>query len=180
MIVINKTFIMKHIILLLAITSSVLFSSCEGDQGPPGQDGVNILGQVFEANVSFTPNNDYGSLVTIPSNIEVFESDAILVYWLEDVVSDGNGGTIDVWSPLPQTIYVDNGSFQYTFNHTFLDVFLFLQGDIDLNTISSNFTNNQIFRIAIVPAEFATNAPSMSDILDQYNIDDTTLETVSF
>lgn len=171
---------MKHIILLLAIATSALFSSCEGDQGPPGQVGTNILGQVFEANVNFTINNDYRNLVSIPSNIEVFESDAILVYWLEDVVSDGSGGTVDVWSPLPQTIYVDNGSFQYTFNHTFLDVLLFLQGDIPLNTIDSGFTNNQIFRIAIVPAEFATNSPSMSDIIDQYNIDDTTLETVTF
>ena len=173
---------MKHIALLLVIATSVLFSSCEGDQGPPGQDGVNILGQVFEANVNFTINNDYRNLITIPSNIEVFESDAILVYWLEDVVNDGNGGSLDVWSPLPQTIYLDDlgGSFQYTFNHTFIDVLIFLQGDINLNDLGSDFTDNQIFRIAIVPAEFATNPPSMSDLLNQFNIDDTTIETVSF
>ncbi len=169
---------MKHISILLAIITTVFFSSCEGDQGPPGQDGINILGQVFEANVSFTPNNNFSTLVTIPSNVEVFESDVILVFWLEDVVSDGNGGSLDVWSPLPQTIFVDNGSFQYNFNHTFLDVSLFLQGDINLNSLGSGFTNNQIFRIAVVPVDFAINNPSMSDLLSRFDIDDSQIEPI--
>jgi len=158
---------MKKILLLLVVGSSLLFSSCEGDQGPPGESGINILGQVFEATVDFEASNDYQQLVIIPNNVEVFESDVILAYWLEDVVPDGNGGTLDVWSPLPQTIYLDGeGSFQYTFNHSFVDVLLFLQGDIDFGALGNGFTNDQTFRIAIVPSEFADANLTMDQLVN--------------
>jgi hypothetical protein len=158
---------MKNILLLIAITGSLIFSSCEGDPGPPGAPGINILGQVFEVTVNFTAGNEFSQLVNIPSNVEVFESDVILVYWLEDVVPDGTGGTLDVWSQLPQTIYLDGGgSFQYTFNHTFIDVLLFLQGDVDLSTLGSGFTIDQVFRIAIVPSEFADANLTMEQIMN--------------
>lgn len=158
---------MKYIFLLFTITGSLFLTSCEGDPGPPGEPGINILGQVFEATVDFTVNNDFQQLVTIPSNVEVFESDVILVYWLEDVVPDGSGGTIDIWSQLPQTIYLDTGgSFQYTFNHTFVDVLLFLQGDIDLSELGNGFTNDQTFRIAVVPSEFADANLTMDQLMN--------------
>lgn len=168
---------MKKALLFLAVSVSFIFIACEGDPGPPGPEGapgINILGQVFEVNVDFNSGNDFRQLVTIPSDVEVFESDVILVYWLEDVVS----GDIDVWSPLPQTIYVDEGSFQYTFNHTFIDVLLFLQGDIDLNSLGSGFTNDQIFRIAVVPSEFAQDGLSMSQLLDGLQMDPSEITTI--
>ncbi len=162
---------MKKFLLLFAALSVTLFTSCEGDPGPPGEPGINILGQVFEVNVDFTQGNNYQQLVTIPNNIEVFESDAILVYWLEDVVNDG-GGSLDVWSPLPQTIYLDEGgSFQYTFNHTFVDVLLFLQGDVNLGTLGNAFTNDQIFRIAVVPSEFGDADLTMEEIENSGNFE---------
>ncbi|MDX1463374.1 MAG: hypothetical protein R3359_09970, partial [Marinirhabdus sp.] len=142
--------------------------------GPPGAPGINILGQVFEVNVDLNANNDFRQLITIPTDIEVFESDAILVYWLEEVAP----GNLDVWSPLPQTIYVNDGSFQYTYNHTFVDVLLFLQGDIDLNTLGPEFTNDQIFRIAIVPAEFASEGVSMEYLMEQGIIDTDSIITL--
>lgn len=161
---------MKNILFLFAITGSLFLTSCEGDPGPPGppgDPGINILGQVFEVSVDFTEANGFQQLVTIPSNVEVFESDVILVYWLEDVVPDGSGGTLDLWSPLPQTIYLDGGgSFQYTFNHSFVDVLLFLQGDIDLTTLGNGFTNDQVFRIAVVPSEFADANLTMQQIMN--------------
>jgi len=158
---------MKKIFLLFAITGSLTFSSCEGDPGPPGAPGINILGQVFEVTVNFTEGNDFSRLVTIPSNVEVFESDVILVYWLEDVVPDGAGGTLDIWSQLPQTIYLEGGgSFQYTFNHSFIDVLLFLHGDVDLTTLGNGFTIDQVFRIAIVPSEFADANLTMEQIMN--------------
>ncbi len=153
---------MKKILLLLSLSSLLLLSSCYTEN-----DTIQLasLSQVFETTVDFTNSNDYSQLVNIPLDIEVYESDVILVYWLEDVISDGTGGTFDVWTPLPQTIYTTQGSFQYSFNHTFIDVFLFLQGDINLDSLSSNLTNNQTFRIAIVGAEFAKTNPSMQQVL---------------
>lgn len=170
---------MKNLILFLAAVSTFFITSCEGPEGPPGEPGINILGQVFEANVTFTQGNEFQQLITFPSGIEVFESDVVLVYWLEDVVSDGSGGTLDVWSQLPQTIYLDGGgSFQYTFNHTFVDALIFLQGDVDLNTLGNGFTNDQIFRIAIVPSEFGTADLTMEALLHNLDLEPAQIETL--
>lgn len=154
---------MKKIFSFLFLATLLLLSSCYIEN-----DNIEVasLSQVFETTVDFTNSNDYSQLVNIPLDIEVYESDVILVYWLEDVISDGTGNTIDVWTPLPQTIYTNQGSFQYSFNHTFIDVFLFLQGDINLDSLSGGLTFNQTFRIAIIGAEFAKTNPSMQQVLD--------------
>ena len=120
----------------------------------------------FEATVDFTANNEFQQLVTIPSNVEVFESDVILVYLLEDVVSDGNGGSLDVWSQLPQTFFVSQGTLVYNFDYTFVDVRLFLDGNFDLNTLGSEFTNDQTFRIAVVPSEYGDARIPMDELLE--------------
>ncbi|MDN3723429.1 collagen-like protein [Aequorivita sp. SDUM287046] len=166
---------MKNILLFLAITTTVLFTSCEGDPGPPGQDGVSFLGQVFETTVTFNNGNNYENLVSFPVNIEVFESDAVLVYHLVETVS-GNGGPIDVWEQLPQTYFVNQGTLVYNFDHTFLDVRLFLDANFDLTLLDSGFTNNQTFRIAIVPAEFAQTKPSMEVLLRTIEMENSQIE----
>ncbi len=157
---------MKKFIVLII---SLALISCEGPQGPPGPpgfDGINILGNVFEANVTFSPGNGYSSLIPFPNNYEVFESDVVMVYLLEEQVSDPSG-PIDVWTPLPQSFFLNDGSqVVYNFNHTFLDVNLFLDGNVNLNSLGPGFTNNQIFRIAVLPAEFAD---SFDGNLENYN-----------
>ncbi len=166
---------MKKIISAFAITAALIFTACEGDQGPPGEDGINILGNVFETTVDFTNNNDYSNIITIPNNIEVFESDVVLVYLLEDVVPDGQGGSLDVWSQLPQTFFTNQGTFIYNFDHTFIDVRLYLYADFDLNLLDNQFTNDQTFRIAILPAEFADAQLEMSDLLETINVSENNL-----
>ena len=88
---------MKNILLFFALSTTILFTSCEGDPGPQGEPGINILGQVFEVNVDFQYNSSTGlqeSLVVIPTSVEIFESDVILVYRLEKIV-DINGTPTD-------------------------------------------------------------------------------------
>jgi len=165
---------MKKILLTFAACLTFILSSCEGPQGPPGPPGINILGQVYEVNIDFTAGNNYSQIVTFPNDIIVYESDVVLIYWLEEV-----SGTLDVWSPLPQTIYFNDGSFQYTFNHTFVDANIFLQGDIDLSTLGNGFTRDQVFRIAIVPSEFATDSMSMDELLEGLQMDSTQIESIS-
>ena len=160
---------MKKLFILFALVSVSFFSSCEGDRGPQGEPGINILGQVFEVTVDFGPGNDYSRLISVPANIEVFESDAILVYLLEDVVPDGNGGSLDVWSQLPQTIFVSQGTLVYNFDHTFVDVRLFLDGNFNLDTLGSEFTNDQTFRIAVVPSEYGDARIPMDELLEKIN-----------
>ena len=147
---------MKTKFLILSMLLIVI-TACEGDRGPQGPPGTNILGQVFEVTVDFSPANDYQVLVEFPQNIEVFESDVVMVYLLETQISDPTG-PIDVWTPLPQSFFFDNGSeLVYNFNHTFLDVNLFLDGNSNLDTIPFEFIEDKVFRIAILPADFANN-----------------------
>lgn len=166
---------MKKLIVLLI---SVTLFSCEGPQGPPGPpgfDGINILGNVFEANVNFNANNGYSAIIPFPNNIEVFESDVVMVYLLDGQVN----GNVDVWTPLPRSFFFNDGlQVVYNFDHTFLDVNLFLDGNVNLNTLGPAFTNNQIFRIAVLPAEFAEqfdvnieNYDEVIELLEAHNAD---------
>lgn len=145
---------MKKILSLLVL-ASIFFVSCEGDpgpQGPPGQDGVNVVGQTFEATVDF--GSEYSVFVEIPSGVEVLDSDVILVYLLESV-EDGE----DVWSLLPQTFYLEGGGeVQYNYNHTTFDVNIYLHGNIDLDELGPEFTDDQTFRMVVVPSDFALNS----------------------
>lgn len=163
---------MKRLFVLLGITLALFLSSCEGPQGPPG---INILGQVFETTVNFTEANDYSRIVSFPSYVEVYESDVILVYLLEGVTSSGD----DIWSQLPQTFFVPEGTLIYNFDHTFFDVQLYLYADFpDLSTLGSQYTIDQTFRIAVVPSEFANANLTMNELLQNLQIDFNAIETI--
>ncbi|UJH66910.1 collagen-like protein [Allomuricauda sp. SCSIO 65647] len=160
---------MSSIKTIFGIILALLVISCEGPQGPPGfdgrdgidgQDGVNILGQVLEIQGTFSAENNYSILYEFPQNVEVFEADVVLVYLLFDQTEDSNGELVDIWRLLPQTRILDQGLLQYNYDHTFLDVNIFLEADFDLTTLLPGDTDNQVFRIAVVPAEFASD-PSL-------------------
>jgi hypothetical protein len=163
---------MKNIILFAAFTSAILFSSCEGPEGPPGLSGINILGQVFEVNPNFqydVSDNTFSTpIFSIPSSIIVYESDVVLAYRFDGQADIGNGEFADIWTPLPQNVFYQDGTgdiFQYNFNYTFVDIQFIIDGNFDLTTIGNEFINNQTFRIAIVPAEFGTADLTMDDLL---------------
>ncbi|MCB0374166.1 MAG: collagen-like protein [Muricauda sp.] len=150
----------------------VLFAvACEGPQGPPGYDGLDgldgldgadgIQGQVVEVEgVNFGYDagaNLFSSLITFSdiTNFEVFESDAVLVYRYVGSIPTDDGGTADLWSQIPQNYFLDEGTIQYVFEHTFIDLELFIDGNFDLSTLSTDFTDDQIFRIVFIPSEYA-------------------------
>lgn len=164
---------MKKITLVFGLLFSLFIISCEGPEGPPGfdgfdgengQDGVNILGSVIEIEGTFTPENEYSILYVFPQSVDVFESDVVLVYILFGQTEDGNGDPVDIWRLLPQTRILNQGLLQYNFDHTFLDVSIFLESDFDLGTLQAGDTDDQVFRIAILPADFSSGK------LDQSNI----------
>lgn len=143
---------MKTIWKIFTLSSIFLLSACQKDQIV---NEVTVLGKVLEINANFTNANDYKVLYEFPQNMTVYESDVVLVYLLEDVV---NG--VDVWTLLPQTFFTPNGTLLYTYNHTYYDVSVFLTANFDLSLASSGFTQNKVFRIAVVPAEFALKDPT--------------------
>ncbi len=151
---------MKKVILCLLFCSILV--ACEGDRGPmgpPGEPGINILGQTFEYDhIDFVYESQYNlwsALIDIPTGIEVYDSDAILVYrksWIS-----GTNGPIVTYSLIPQDFFVPNGTIEYVYNHTAADVELLIDGNFNLAYISPDFTDNQGFRFVVIPAEFANN-----------------------
>ncbi|MEH6762888.1 MAG: collagen-like protein [Aequorivita antarctica] len=176
---------MKNILLFLALSTTALFTSCEGDPGPPGQDGVSFLGQVFERTVNFEyiPSENIYETSFIQFPVTVYESDVVLVYRYEGLADIGNGQTADVWTQLPQSVFYNDNTgdvYQYNFNHTFVDIQFTIEGNFDLTNIGTNPdpTTNQTFRVAVVPAEFAATNPSMKDLLQMMQMDDTQIEKI--
>jgi hypothetical protein len=168
---------MKKLFIPIILCLITFITSCTGPEGPPGYDN---LGKVFETTINFNQGNGYARLVTFPSDIVVYESDVIMVYMLEEVVD----GDIDVWSQLPQTYFLNQGtSLQgtliYKFDHTFLDVNIFLDANFNLNTLESNYTDNQVFRIAILPAEYGNSNLSMNELINNLNIQDSDISSLS-
>lgn len=159
---------MKKISLFL-LFSIVLFMSCEGPQGPPGFDGFDgadgadgLIGSIFEVEADFTPDG-YEYSVDIPASIEVFDTDIVMAYVLTEVL-DG----VDIWEPLPQTLFFGNEILLYGYDYTFSDVRFFLDGTIDLNSLGALYTDNILFRVAVIPADFAASidVSNINEVMD--------------
>ncbi len=147
---------MKRITVLLALFALLLIS-CEGSTGPPGPPGPEgppgadgLIGSVFEVQVDFTASNGYRAFVDIPSSIVVYESDVVMAYILADVV-DG----LDIWEPLPQTLFLGNEILLYGFDYTYVDVSFFMDGTVNFGLLDPSFRNDIVFRVAVIPADFA-------------------------
>jgi len=148
-----KLYVMKKLALTIGTFLALFIISCEGPDGPPGPpgppgaDGVNIVGETYElANINFTNNaND----VQYTFSQSLVEGDAVLVYRLESI-TDG----LDVWEPLPTATFTfsDGNFLQYRFNYTLGDVIIIAESN-DLSTIDPSLTQNQVFRIVVVPSD---------------------------
>ncbi|SDS29842.1 collagen-like protein [Christiangramia echinicola] len=178
---------MKKLLSLLVLTS-IFFISCSSDgergpQGPPGEDGldgIDGLGYTYERTIDFeyfSEFNYYSQLIDIPAEVDTFEpeSDAVLVYRLE-LLDAEDGGTVDSWSLIPQNFFLNEGTIQYVYNHTVSDVEIIIDGNFDLSGLNSQFTDNQTFRIVVLPsAVFAANADvdfsNLNQVQNRFNLD---------
>ncbi len=157
---------MRKIILSIFILTTLV--ACRGPRGHKGDPGINLLGQTFEAQVNFgyeSQANMFSTVVDIPNGIEVYDSDAILVYRLE-TVSANDGGQIDTYSLIPQEFYLPEGTISYVYNHTANDVELLIDGDFNLSNLNPIFTDNQIFRFVVLPSDWANDADIHIDTYD--------------
>lgn len=173
---------MKKLFLILFV-STFLFTSCsdDGPPGPPGEPGTNILGQTFEFTVDFdysTETEFFSAIVDIPNDVEVFDSDAILVYRLE--VQQDDEGDFDTWSLIPQNFFLDEGTIQYVYNHTDVDVELIIDGNFDISNLDPGFTEGQVFRFVVVPSDFAqesgVNVSDMEAVMNALDVRESDLD----
>jgi len=163
---------MKRIILLLEITTFIL-------QGSKIKEEVHadLLAEVFEVRTSFTAANNYSKLITL--NPPIYNSDMVVVYRLFDVINGQN-----LWRQLPQAVYLVQGELDYNFDFTRNDISLFLESDFDLATLGSAWSQNQVFRVVIIPGYFSNKNKKEIDFNDYdavvkaYNIKDSQVKTI--
>jgi hypothetical protein len=142
---------MKRLLSLFTVFA-LLLTACEGEQGPPGFDGFDgldgeiIASSAFEIVVDFNEENNYEYIEAYGFN--VLPSDVTLVYILWDII---NGQ--DVWRLMPQTVSFDDGSLVYNFDFTQQDVSFFLDGTTDFSTLGDVWTQGQVFRVVVIPAD---------------------------
>ena len=170
---------MKQIPYLILVFASLFMISCEGDPGPPGPPGFNGINAdeyaalSFERIVDFQYFNDSGlqeTFINLP--FDILDSDVVLVYRLEAIV-DIDGLPTKAWSPLPQNFFLgDTAIIQYIFNYTFADVQLIIDGNFDLFTLGTEFTQNQEFRIIILPADAINglDTSNINNVIQTFNI----------
>lgn len=176
---------MKKILTLFAVVGLIVFSSCEGPEGPPGLDGPKgdpgFTSEVFELkNINFSINTAKSYKIYQKLNPVIFNSDVILIYRL--------AGTIDsntpIWQQIPRTLYTSKGELDYDFDFSKQDFTIYADGNYDLS-LTPEFLNNQTFRIVIVPGTFSNksvNKPDYSDynaVIKKYNIDDSNVKKLN-
>ena len=150
----RKLFLLSFVLFALGACSDDGEIGPRGPQGPAGEPGINIVGQSFgdldPRNFDFDQEfNLYTHFLEIPADIEVLDSDAILVYRLEVIAG------VETWSLLPKTYFLDEGRIiQYSFNHTSEDVEVLITGNFDLSNLEAGYYEDQYFKFVVVPSDF--------------------------
>lgn len=125
-----------------------------------------IIGQTFDVELfNFVDNDGNNEAIETFTIDNVFPGDVPLVFRFNT--------DINVFEPLPTSFFFDNDGFvSYRFDFAFfdgneLDVNLILETD-NFNALDPIFTNNQDFRIVVLP----------SDIVNEIQEENLTLEQV--
>jgi hypothetical protein len=161
---------MKKITLIVAFIGMITLQSCSVNDNDGDAIDNDTISEVFEySNVNFLPN-DYSSVLSYPHTI--FDSDMVLVYRLS-----GSFQGEDVWKPLPETYYFDDGTLDLRYDHDFtrFDTEIHMEG-FDLAGVSSTYRLNQVFRVLVIPADFGkTGKVDLNDynaVIKAFNIDE--------
>jgi hypothetical protein len=149
---------MKKILLLFSAVGLFSLTACDNDDNYGDGD---TIAEVFEvANVDFNAN-DYSVVVSLDP--QIYSSDMVLVYRL----TDDPDTSLDVWELIPRTLYMSNGDeIDYDYNFTTEDVLLYMGAAGDLADYPE-YTQNQVFRIVIIPG-YGSNFRTSANALEQF------------
>ncbi|MFP9115504.1 hypothetical protein ACLI1A_16315 [Flavobacterium sp. RHBU_3] len=136
---------MKKIVLLFAAFGLLTMTSCNNDDD--NNYDQDTVAQVIETNgINFNSSNSFSQLITFDS--QLYPYDMVLVY-RQGYDSAAN---VAIWELTPRNYNFDNGDIiGYDFNFTQNDVELYMLANFDLTLASGTYTQNQVFRIVIIP-----------------------------
>ncbi|WP_333600560.1 hypothetical protein [Flavobacterium sp.] len=164
---------MRKFTIVLAFIGMITLQSCTTNDNQQPITDNDTISEVFEYsnNINFTAGNGYNLLLTYPHAI--YTSDMVLVYRLSGITNQG----ADIWKPLPETYFFDDGtlSFRYDFDFTQYDADVFIEG-YDIAGLDQSYKLNQVIRVVIVPAYFGkqskVNLKDYDAVVKAFNIDE--------
>jgi len=172
---------MKKILTLFAVVGLLAFSGCSDDDNDNvdydtvGTVYENTSNNYYNFNPSSNPLNNFRVRFVFPQRI--LDSDVVLVYRYAGVDSDR-----DVWEFLPETHYLNNGTRNFSYDFTFSDSFvdIYLNGNSLTDPELDDYRFNQIFRIVVVPADFAAsvNKSNYLDVVDKLNLKESQIQEI--
>ena len=146
---------------ITAIAIFLMLSGCGergpvGPEGPQGPAGPEVIPTSFEFEADLLQSNGFEFFQDIPAGIEVFDSDVVLAYVLEDYLPDED---LEVWRQLPLTEFNSSGTSIINFDYTFVDVRIFM--DANYNLGSTDEYSGLLIRAVHVPAGFISNQKAL-------------------
>jgi hypothetical protein len=147
---------MKNLIkrLTIFILFTLFIASCGrrgpvGPEGPPGVPGPEVLPTAFEFNATLMPSNGFEFFENIPDQIDVFDSDVLLAFILEDYIPEDD---LEVWRKLPITEFNSRGTLLIDYDFTLIDIRIFLDASYNLNITDG--LDDVLIRAVHIPANF--------------------------
>ena len=166
----KNLFYTTYILIFALLVASCTFNGDDGapgprgPQGPPGEDGEEAY--VFEyTDISFTSPN-YEHYLEFPNTFQMRETDKVLIYFLWDYIEEDD---LDIWRPLPQTIFTQYGTLLYNYDFSIHDVRLFMDANFNLDFLDADATDNWIVRAVIVPGQQASARNTAPVDYNDYN-----------
>lgn len=168
---------MKKILTLFAVVGLFAFSGCSNN------DDNDTIPQAFEIknkNFSFNAEDGYNIYGTFQSWVggDLFADETILIYRLK--------GTLDaqtpIWQLIPATLYLNNTD-EVTYDYDFSkeDFKIYVGANYNMAS-TSEFVNNQTFRIVIVPSVLAStlNKNNYLDVMKTLKLNESEIKKVNF
>jgi hypothetical protein len=159
----------------------------QGPMGPPGPQGSSAdskSGRIYDFLADFTEENDYFTGIDFASNnIEVKDSDIVLVYWAYSFYEKDDGYAI-IWKLLPQMFHFEEGWIKYDFFTSVDFLFLQLSSSIDLSEVSEDWKVDQIMRMVIIPGEsmngrIQVDYNNYDEVIRHFRIDESNIISIT-
>jgi len=173
------------ILLLAGVAFTALSCERDNDVIVDGTDN-DTYSQVLETTGTFTYSNgelSFGEDFYTP----LYDADQVLVFRLVDDLG------VDVWQPIPRTMYLNNGyELDYDYDFSKNDVVFYASGNFDKQNVPNvvkPWITNQTFRVVLLPGYFPNsikkdevnirtmkekniNPENYDEVIKAFNIDD--------
>ncbi len=154
---------LKKIAIVALVGCLGVLTSCEINEVTEVREITEIVEAnpniIFERNVDFSfdaQSNQLSTIINYPTSFQPREDDLVIVF-LQNGVDVGNN--LPLWDALPRTFFLDDEPIVFNFNYSVggIEILIDSGNGFDKTSIPAEFTDNQLFRIAVLPGQFSVS-----------------------